>query len=76
MIQINSIPSKPKSLVTLFELNHLPTRNSHNYEKICQLFRSTFRTINEIYSWGDMCVELEHAKELIVWPIPATLINI
>ena len=76
LIQINSIPSEPKSLVMLFELNHLPTRNSHKYEKICQLFRSIFRISNEIYSWGDMRVELEHAKELIVWPIPATLINI
>ena len=50
LIQINSIPSKPKSFVMLFELNHLPTRNSRKYEKICQLFRSIFRTSNEIYS--------------------------
>ena len=63
LIQINSIPSEPKSLVMLFELNHLPTRNSHKYEKSCQLFRSIFRTSNEIYSWEDM---REHAKELIV----------
>ena len=60
----------------LFELNHLPTRNSCKYEKICQLFRSIFRASNEIYSLGDMRVELERAKELIVWPIPAALINI
>ena len=76
LIQINSIPSEPKSLVMLFELNHLPTRNSQKYEKICQLFRSIFRTSNEIYSWGDMRVELEHAQHLIIWPIPATLFNI
>jgi hypothetical protein len=60
----------------LFELNHFPDQNSQKYENIYQLFRLTFRAGNEIYSWGNMQVELEQAKDLFIWPIPATLIDI
>ncbi|CAF1558519.1 unnamed protein product, partial [Rotaria sordida] len=31
---------------------------------------------NEIYAWGNMQIELEPAKELLIWPIPAALIDI
>lgn len=76
LIQINSIPSESKTFVLLFELNYLPDRQSEKYEKICELFRLIFRKNNEVYSWGNMEVELEPAKELFNWPIPASLINI
>ena len=76
LIQINSIPIEPPSFVILFELKHLPHRNSQKYENIHQLFQLIFRSGNEIYSWGKMEVELEPAKHLYSWPIPATLIDI
>ncbi|CAF1377451.1 unnamed protein product [Rotaria sordida] len=63
LIQINSIPIEPPSFVMLFELNHLPDQHSQ-------------KSGNEIYSWGSMQKELEPAKELFIWPIPATLIDI
>ncbi|CAF4359068.1 unnamed protein product, partial [Rotaria magnacalcarata] len=63
LIQINSIPFTPPSLVMLFELKHLPDRNSQ-------------KANNEIYSWGNMQLELEPAKEFLVSPIAATLIDI
>jgi hypothetical protein len=76
LIQINSIPVEPKSIVMLFELNHFPYRNSQKYDNIYQIFRLIFRADNEIYSWGNMQVELERTKDLFIWPIPATLIDI
>ncbi|CAF2927168.1 unnamed protein product [Rotaria sp. Silwood2] len=76
LIQINSIPTKPPSRVMLFELKHLPDQHSQKYEKILQLFQLIFRLDNEIYSWGKMEKELEPAKELFTWPIPAELIDI
>ncbi|CAF3682874.1 unnamed protein product [Rotaria sp. Silwood1] len=76
LIQINSIPIKPPSFVMLFELQHLPDQNSQKYENIHQLFQLIFRSSNEIYSWGNMQKELEPAKELFIWPIPAALIDI
>ncbi|CAF1196160.1 unnamed protein product [Rotaria sordida] len=63
LIQINSIPIEPPSFVMLFELNHLPDQHSQ-------------KSGNEIYSWGSMQKELEPAKGLFIWPIPATLIDI
>ncbi|CAF2027246.1 unnamed protein product [Rotaria magnacalcarata] len=39
LIQINSIPFTPPSLVMLFELKHLPDRNSQKYANILQLFK-------------------------------------
>ncbi|CAF3091854.1 unnamed protein product [Rotaria sp. Silwood2] len=76
LIQINSIPIEAPSRVMLFELKHLPNQHSQKYDKILQLFQLIFRLDNEIYSWGDMQRELEPAKDLIIWPIPATLNNI
>ncbi|CAF4643185.1 unnamed protein product [Rotaria sp. Silwood2] len=76
LIQINSIPIKPPSFVMLFELNHLPDRNSQKYESIHQLFQLIFRLGNEIYSWGNMEKELAPAKELFTWSIPAELLDI
>jgi hypothetical protein len=60
----------------LFELNHFPDQNSQKYENIHRLFQLIFRSGNEIYSWGKMQVELEQAKHLFTWPIPATLNDI
>ncbi|CAF0945456.1 unnamed protein product [Rotaria sp. Silwood1] len=76
LIQINSIPIETPSRVMLFELKHLPDQHSQKYEKILQMFQLIFRLDNEIYSWGNMHRELEPAKDLIIWPIPAELIDI
>ncbi|CAF2071775.1 unnamed protein product [Rotaria magnacalcarata] len=76
LIQINSIPFKPPSLVVLFELQHLPDRNSQKYDNILQLFQIIFRAGNEIYSWGNMQLKLEPAKEFLILPIAAVLIDI
>ncbi|CAF3330426.1 unnamed protein product [Rotaria socialis] len=76
LIQMNSIPIAPPSIVMLFELKHLPDRNSQKYANILQLFQIIFRSGNEIYSWGNMQLELEPAKEFLVLPIAAMLIDI
>jgi hypothetical protein len=76
LIQINSIPINPPTIVILCELAQLPDHDSHKYKKICELFRLIFRSENEIYSWGDMCLELKHERNLLTWPIRAKLINI
>ena len=60
----------------MIELNHLPISNSNRYEIITELFRSIFRSRNEIYSWGQMEKELKPAKGLVPWPIPALLIDL
>jgi hypothetical protein len=76
LIQINSIPINPPTIVILCELTQLPDHDSHKYKKICELFRLIFRSENEIYSWGDMRLELQQERNLLTWPIPAKLINI
>ena len=76
LIQINSIPINPPTIVILCELAQLPDHDSHKYKKICELFRLIFRSENEIYSWGDMRLELKQERNLLTWPIPAKLINI
>ncbi|CAF1283583.1 unnamed protein product [Rotaria magnacalcarata] len=76
LIQIHSMPIKPPSFVMLIELKRLPDQNSQKYENILQLFEIIFRAGNEIYSWGNMEKEIEPAKELFTWPIPAELIDI
>ncbi|CAF3978086.1 unnamed protein product, partial [Rotaria magnacalcarata] len=63
LIQIHSMPIKPPSFVMLIELKRLPDQNSQ-------------KAGNEIYSWGNMEKEIEPAKELFTWPIPAELIDI
>ncbi len=76
LIQINSIPIEPPSIVMLFELKHLPDQHSQKYEKILEVFQLIFRSGNEIYSWGNTQKELEPAKELFIWPLPAALLDI
>ncbi|CAF1344127.1 unnamed protein product [Adineta steineri] len=65
LIQINTMPIEEKSVVILFELNHFPDLSSTRYEIIISLFRVTFREGNEIYSWGDMKLELQQARRLL-----------
>jgi hypothetical protein len=76
LIQINSIPINPPSIVILCELAQLADHDSHKYRKVCELFRLIFRSGNEIYSWGDMRLELKQERNLLTWPILAKLINI
>ncbi|CAF0791429.1 unnamed protein product [Adineta ricciae] len=76
LIQVNSIPDTPPSLVMLFELQHFPSRHERKYGMLLEIFQSIFRSNNEIFSWGQMSKELEPVRTLLIWPIRATLINI
>ncbi|CAF1529649.1 unnamed protein product, partial [Rotaria sordida] len=63
IIQFHTIPRTLPSQVLIIELSQLPNRESH-------LSR------NEIYSWGNMNLELESANYLFAWPITSELINL
>ncbi|CAF3343673.1 unnamed protein product [Rotaria sp. Silwood2] len=76
IIQFHTIPRTLPSQVLIIELSQLPNRQSHLYVKIKEVFRLIFRSHNEIYSWGDMNLELESANYLFTWPITSELINL
>ncbi|CAF3940867.1 unnamed protein product [Rotaria sp. Silwood1] len=76
IIQVHTIPRTLPSQVLIIELSHLPNRGSNLYVKIKEIFRLIFRSHNEIYSWGDMNLELESANYLFAWPITSELINL
>ncbi|CAF4229901.1 unnamed protein product, partial [Rotaria sordida] len=63
IIQFHTIPCTLPSQVLIIELSQLPNRESH-------------LSHNEIYSWGDMNLELESANYLFAWPITSELINL
>jgi hypothetical protein len=76
IIQFHTIPRTLPSQVLIIELSKLPNRESHLYEKIKEIFRLIFRSHTEIYSWGNMNLELESANYLFAWPITSELINL
>jgi hypothetical protein len=76
IIQFHTIPRTLPSQVLIIELSRMPNRESHLYVKIKEIFRLIFRSHNEIYSWGNMDLELESANYLFTWPITSELINL
>ncbi|KAF9754357.1 hypothetical protein NGRA_3359, partial [Nosema granulosis] len=76
LIQIHTIPRELPSLVILIELAQLPREESYTYVKITEMFQLIFRSKNELYSWGNMNVELKPVKDLFTWLILGDLINI
>ncbi|CAF1378364.1 unnamed protein product [Adineta steineri] len=70
LIQINSIPQTLPSLVILVELNHLPQFDTPLFEQICLLFKLMFNSLNTLYGWGDLVVELEKAISFHIFSFP------
>jgi hypothetical protein len=59
-------------------LSHLPLNDSTAYVKIKEFLKFLFRSGNELYSWGDMNMELNPAKDycLFNWLISTLMIDI
>ena len=60
---MQAIPTRVPLLVILIELAHLPSNDSAMYVKIKELFKFLFTSGNKLYSWSDMNMKLNPAKD-------------
>ena len=78
LIQIQSMPRQLPSFVILLELAQLSSIEPSIHVKIKLLLQMVFRSGNELYSWGNLDLELSSIKlcELFDWPIRASMRDI
>ncbi|CAF2072730.1 unnamed protein product [Rotaria magnacalcarata] len=65
---IDTESERANNQLSLIQINSIPIKSP----SLVALFKAG----NKIYSWGNMQIELEPAKELLVSPIPAMLLDI
>ncbi|CAF1408096.1 unnamed protein product [Adineta ricciae] len=78
LVQINTVPKTLPGFVILVELNHLPHIDTQLFEQIRVLFKSLFKSNNEVYGWGSLAQELEKALpfRLFSFPLACEYINV